>query len=149
MCNGQRLVKSLQIVMMSFGVTHNGWVKRIQVKGNCWVYGRLQKNPTFFVYASRNEEIQDKQQEFLSLYPIFFDYSLGGYSHRERWSRTRWNEVINYASKEKNYRAYIGANYRLPYQTINIWHCYALIHSHREGFASSRARTTQRFWVMK
>jgi hypothetical protein len=30
---------------------------------------------------------------YLSLYSKnpFFDYSLGGYSHRERWSRTRQN----------------------------------------------------------
>jgi hypothetical protein len=26
----------------------------------------------------------------LSLYPKIFGYSLGGYSHRERWARTRW-----------------------------------------------------------
>jgi hypothetical protein len=26
---------------------------------------------------------------FFSLYPKKFGYSLGGYSHRERWSRTR------------------------------------------------------------
>jgi hypothetical protein len=27
---------------------------------------------------------------FLSLYPKNFGHSLGGYSHRERWARTRW-----------------------------------------------------------
>jgi hypothetical protein len=30
------------------------------------------KGKNFFVYAGHNEEIQDKQQEFLSLYLIFF-----------------------------------------------------------------------------
>jgi hypothetical protein len=30
-----------------------------------------------------------------------FDYSLGGYSHRERWSRTRWR--INLRRTMKNY----------------------------------------------
>jgi hypothetical protein len=42
-----------------------------------------------FFYAGHNKERQDKKQVFLSLYLNFFDYSLGCYSHRERWSRTR------------------------------------------------------------
>jgi hypothetical protein len=51
------------------------------------------------------------------------------------------NEIINYAS--------IGVNYRLHYQKINIEHCYLLIHSHREGLAIRREKTTRRFWVLK
>jgi hypothetical protein len=31
-----------------------------------------------------------KKNTLLSLYSKKFDYSLGGYSHRERWSRTWW-----------------------------------------------------------
>jgi hypothetical protein len=57
--------------------------------------------------------------------------------------------IQNTDSREINYRTCIGANYRLYCQNINIGHCYSLVHSYREGFASSRARTTQRFWVMK
>jgi hypothetical protein len=29
-----------------------------------------------------------KENSSLSLYPKIFDYSLGGYYHQERWSRT-------------------------------------------------------------
>jgi hypothetical protein len=47
------------------------------------------KKGKFFVYVGYNKERQDKKQVFLSLYPKIFDYSLGGYSHRERWSRSR------------------------------------------------------------
>jgi hypothetical protein len=50
---------------------------------------KIRKGMTLFVYAGGNEEKRDKQQEFLSLYPKKIDYSLGSYSHRERWSRTR------------------------------------------------------------
>jgi hypothetical protein len=31
---------------------------------------------------------------------IFFDYSLGGYSHRERWPRTRRNSYEHKGSRE-------------------------------------------------
>jgi hypothetical protein len=58
-------------------------------------------------------------------------------------------EIVNYASREINYRTRIGANYRLHCQKVNIKHCYSLIHSHREGFAISRDKTTRRFWVLK
>jgi hypothetical protein len=33
------------------------------------------------------------------------------------------NEVINYASKERNYRTSIGVNYQLHCQKISIRHC--------------------------
>jgi hypothetical protein len=39
---------------------------------------------------------QGKKLIFLSLYPKIFDYSLGGYYHRERWPRTRWYYQISY-----------------------------------------------------
>jgi hypothetical protein len=32
---------------------------------------------------------------------------------------------------------------------INIEHCYSLIHSHWEGFTTSRGKTTRRIWVLK
>jgi hypothetical protein len=36
----------------------------------------------------------------LSLYPTKFGYSLGGYSHRERWARTRWYLFMNTRAKK-------------------------------------------------
>jgi hypothetical protein len=33
---------------------------------------KRRKEKTPFVYAGRNEEKEDKQQEFVSLYPIFW-----------------------------------------------------------------------------
>jgi hypothetical protein len=36
-----------------------------------------------------------KKTHFLSLYPKIFDYSLGGYYHRERWARTRRNFYVH------------------------------------------------------
>jgi hypothetical protein len=41
-----------------------------------------------FFCAGHDEERQNKEQVLLSLYPKKLYYSLGGYSHRERWSRT-------------------------------------------------------------
>jgi hypothetical protein len=51
------------------------------------------KGKKFFVYAGHDKE----EQIFLSLYPNFFDYSLGGYSHREQ------DETINFEIKDANY----------------------------------------------
>jgi hypothetical protein len=42
----------------------------------------------------QNKQLQERCKDFFLLEPIletFFHYSLGGYSHRERWSRTRQN----------------------------------------------------------
>jgi hypothetical protein len=39
-------------------------------------------------YAGHIEEMKDKEK-LMSLYSKKFDYSLGGYSHRERWSRMK------------------------------------------------------------
>jgi hypothetical protein len=39
------------------------------------------------------------ENSFLSLYPKKFDYSLGGYYHRERRERTRRYQVIKEAAK--------------------------------------------------
>jgi hypothetical protein len=51
---------------------------------------------------------------------FFFAYSLGATPIESAGRAPDENEVINYASKERNYRAYIRANYRLPCQKINI-----------------------------
>jgi hypothetical protein len=37
----------------------------------------------------QDTELSEKATHLLSLYPKIFDYSLGGYYHRERWARTR------------------------------------------------------------
>jgi hypothetical protein len=43
------------------------------------------------------QRYQGRKTHFLSLYPKIFDYSLGGYSHRERWPRTRrYYQIIYY-----------------------------------------------------
>jgi hypothetical protein len=62
----------------------------------------------------------------LSLYPKNFGYSLGGYSHREHWSCTRWQWIT--LSKKIN---------RLPLSTNNLrLHCRqnSIDYSHRELF---------------
>jgi hypothetical protein len=41
------------------------------------------------------------RQYILSLYPKNFGYSLGGYSHREHWSCTRWQRIT--LSKDQKY----------------------------------------------
>jgi hypothetical protein len=104
----------------------------------------------FFVYAGRNKERQDNHQRIFESIPEFFSTIPWGATPIGSAGRVPdENEVINHASKDRSYRTCIGAKYRLPCQKINICHYYSLIHSHREGFASSRARTTRRFWVMK
>jgi hypothetical protein len=40
----------------------------------------------------------------LSPYPKIFDYRLGGYSHWERWSRTRWYYQAKTSSYAKDER---------------------------------------------
>jgi hypothetical protein len=55
------------------------------------------------------------------------------------------DEINNFASKEGNYGTHIGANYQLHCQRINIRHWYSLIHSHREGFTTSRRKQPKDF----
>jgi hypothetical protein len=38
----------------------------------------------------RRRKFTSDSMYILSLYPIFFGYSLRGYSHREHWSCTQW-----------------------------------------------------------
>jgi hypothetical protein len=52
--------------------------------------GTRQKSVIEDIEASR------KKTHFLSLYPKIFDYSLGGYYHREHWARTRRYYQISY-----------------------------------------------------
>jgi hypothetical protein len=48
------------------------------------VLKRRKRNSDLFFKKMMNKAI------LLSLYSKKFDYSLGGYSHSERWSRTQW-----------------------------------------------------------
>jgi hypothetical protein len=111
MCNGQRLVKSLQAVIISMMSHIPTKVDGIQIKEKvepmivskkpnhslggyshqerCSRTRRKEKKGRQFFNAGHYDEQKDKEQIFWSLYPKKFDYSLGGYSHRERWSRTR------------------------------------------------------------
>jgi hypothetical protein len=47
------------------------------------------KEEKMIFLTGQDDERIDKEQIVLSLYSKFFDHSLGGYSHRERWSRTQ------------------------------------------------------------
>jgi hypothetical protein len=51
-------------------------------------------NPTKIYYAKYRGIKADNS--FFSLYPKIFDYSLGGYYHRERWAHTRRYYQISY-----------------------------------------------------
>jgi hypothetical protein len=46
--------------------------------------------------VTKDTEESRKKAHFLSLYPKIFDYSLGGYYHRERWPCTRRYYQISY-----------------------------------------------------
>jgi hypothetical protein len=49
----------------------------------------IQKTSTNRAKTITGENLLGRRIYILSLYPIFFGYSLGGYSHRERWPRIR------------------------------------------------------------
>jgi hypothetical protein len=62
---------------------------------------------------------------FLSLYPKFFGHSLGGYSHRERWARTRWylfmsTEVRKMKEQSGSSITPIGSNLFINLSNSNI-----------------------------
>jgi hypothetical protein len=50
-------------------------------------YKEKKRDSDLFLQVIVKED--DEEGILLSLYSKKFDYSLGGYSHRERWSRTR------------------------------------------------------------
>jgi hypothetical protein len=66
----------------------------------------------------------------LSLYSKkdFFDYSLEGYSHRERWARTRRCFIMNNGGKDAKETLKIsllpsgGSFYQLKWNDPKIWH---------------------------
>jgi hypothetical protein len=47
-----------------------------------------------------------KENSSLSLYPKIFDYSLGGYYHRERWPRTRRYYQTSYYVMDEGRKIY-------------------------------------------
>jgi hypothetical protein len=103
----------------------------------------IASGPTPIGIAGRTpDEIETRRREkktiFLSLYSKIFDYSLGGYSHREHWSCTRWRWNILTTYWVNHWL------HCLKYQRRNL-----LFHSHREGFVTNWRKTTQRFWVLK
>jgi hypothetical protein len=69
------------------------------------------KRKEFFVYAGHDEERQEKEQIFLSLYPIFFTIASGATPIGSASRAPDKDEIINYASREINYRTRIGVNY--------------------------------------
>jgi hypothetical protein len=56
----------------------------------------------------QDTEASGKKTHFLSLYPKIFDYSLGGYYHREFWVRTRRYYEINYYLMIKGRTIYLS-----------------------------------------
>jgi 5,10-methylenetetrahydrofolate reductase len=82
---------------------------------------KKKKGRTFFVFAGCNEERQEQVAIIFESIPEFFSTIASGATPIGSAGRAPdENEVINYASNETNYRACIGAHYRLPCQKINI-----------------------------
>jgi hypothetical protein len=84
-------------------------------------------------------EASRKKTYFLSLYPKIFDYSLGGYYHRERWARTRRYYQISYYLMIKEGTIYLNLYSKQVFD-------YSLGgYSHRERWS----RTRQYFYMHK
>jgi hypothetical protein len=156
MCNGQRPVKSSQRVTIStMSCIPRKVDKTISPRKylRLWLFPRKpsiasgatsiesvdhipdekkRKEKKFFCRIWRCEE--SKEQIFLSLYSKkFFDYSLGGYSHRERWSRTQWKlQIMRVMEQALEYIT----KYLVKKWTSDI--CYLLSYTHREGFLTSQ-----------
>jgi hypothetical protein len=83
----------------------------------------------------RQRSQQRKTHFILSLYPKIFDYSLGGYYHRERCARTRW-----YYKKIGGYFQMIkGATIYLSLYSKNMFFDYSLGgYSHQERWPRTR-----------
>jgi hypothetical protein len=80
-----------------------------------------------------------KENSFLSLYPKIFDYSLGGYYHRESWARTRRYYEISY---------YLMIKGRTIYLSLYSKHVFDYSlggYSHRERWS----RTRRNFYMHK
>jgi hypothetical protein len=89
-------------------------------------------NPTKICYAKYRGIKADNS--FLSLYPKIFDYSLGGYYHRERCARTR-----RYYKKGGYYLMIKGATVYFSQYLKNIFFDYSLGgYSHRERWPRTR-----------
>jgi hypothetical protein len=168
MCNGQRLVKSLQKVIIS--MTSRILAKSREYKSNeilsLWSPPRnptiasgdtpigsagrapneKERNFLFTQVMTRKDKTRSKY--FWAYTQIFLTIASGATPIGSAGRAPNKNEIINYARREIYYRTHIGVNYRLHCQKTNIGHCYSLIHSHREGFAISRGTTTRRFWVL-
>jgi hypothetical protein len=92
----------------------------------------LIKEPDEICYG-RFRGISEENSFFLSLYPKIFDYSLGGYYHRERWARTR-------RYYQKSYYLMIkGVIIYLSLYSKNTFFDYSLEgYSHRERWSRTR-----------
>jgi hypothetical protein len=76
-----------------------------------------QRNPTKSATGDAKESV--KKTHFLSLYPKIFDYSLGGYYHRERWARTqRYYKKIIYYLMIKGATIYLSLYSKTRFLTI-------------------------------
>jgi hypothetical protein len=87
----------------------------------------------------QDTETSGKKTHFLSLYPKIFDYSLGGYYHRERWARTRRYYEIRY---------YLMIKGRTIYLSLYLKHVFNYSlggYSHREHWP----RTRRNFYIHK
>jgi hypothetical protein len=59
-----------------------------------------------------------KKTHFLSLYPKIFNYSLGGYYHRDRWARTRRYYKKSYYLMIKGVTIYLSLYSKTRFSTI-------------------------------
>jgi hypothetical protein len=62
----------------------NGRIRGLLPSGALVSHPTKRKEEKTIFYAGYDDERIDKEQIFWSLYPKKFNYSLGGYSHRER-----------------------------------------------------------------
>jgi hypothetical protein len=84
--------------------------KKISIKNTSsprpWLGGLRHKKERTIEKANKVDKCHEKKYMeqvylfFLSLYPIKFGYSLGGYSHQERWARTQWYLFMHTGAKK-------------------------------------------------
>jgi hypothetical protein len=159
MCDGQLLVKSLQRVVMS--MTSYFWHTKIYpYKTNRRDASRRIFEPiigcqhpiivsgaTPIGSAERAPDRKDELRKLKTKQKFWAydrlqvpDHSLEGYSHRERWSCTRWRWKYRLLHRSEKPTLSSMANH----QIINL-----TIHSHREGFATKLKKTTRQSWASK
>jgi hypothetical protein len=100
--------------------------KSLTIASGATTIGSVGAHPMILLSKTNSYEISQKEKVYLSLYPKkTFEYSLGGYSHRERWACTRRNFILQ---RKEGKRKLVKWNY-----------------SHREGMHIIQGWATRRF----